>query len=85
MIRASNDAMRGAVDSLLDAGVQPRWVLETANRFVSQKLGVPSEVHTTWDAFQLSSEPPDREQNWYWDGSRWTTRSQGLPVAAEWW
>jgi hypothetical protein len=37
-VRNANDAMNKAIQQLLHAGVMPRWILQTANRFAAQAM-----------------------------------------------
>jgi len=45
-VAAANTAMHQAIDTLLSTGVKPRWVLQTANRFVHAHMLAAAQTHT---------------------------------------
>lgn len=71
----ANVAMHQAIDTLLRAGVLPRWILQNANRFVSSATGAftaEPPIQTVWDDHQPSDVAPDpQDPNWRWDGTNW--------------
>ena len=53
----------------------PRWIVESANRFVASAMNLAEPpVMTVWDADQPSGSGPNVPgmQYWAWDGERWT-------------
>ena len=59
-VLAANTAMRQAIDTLIGIGVMPRWVLQTANRFVHLSLHPGNQnwppIATAYDGADPSSE-----------------------------
>lgn len=67
--------MNQAIKQLLSVGIMPRWIVESANRFVASAMNLAEPpVMTVWDADQPSGSAPNTPgmQYWVWDGARWT-------------
>lgn len=72
-VRNANDAMNKAIQQLLHAGVMPRWILQTANRFAAQAMQLPEPpIWTVWDEQPSAVSPNDPGLSmWVWDGERY--------------
>ena len=81
VVKAANLAMHKAVKDLLAQGVAPRWILQTANRFVAMEHGGGTEppIYTSWDAQAPSEVPPDL--SYVWNGAAWVQQ----PHATGYW
>ena len=75
IVRNANLAMRANAIALLDAGVEPRWILQMINRFISQSKDMVMEpaIVTYWDSMNPSSMSPSEEAQ---------QRGLGRPTAA---
>jgi hypothetical protein len=65
-VAAANTAMHEAIDTLLSIGVMPRWVLQTANRFVylartHQDAAAPGSAPPVYTAYD-GADPSDEDQ-----------------------
>jgi len=74
-VRAANVAMHQAVTTLMAQGLAPRWILQTANRFIAMARGVAeTPISTAWDAEAPSDVPPGSLYDFFWNGNAWVHR-----------
>jgi hypothetical protein len=82
LVSNANQAMNQAIQQLMSVGIMPRWILQTANRFVAQAMQLPEPpMWTVWDAEQPSSVSPDDPSlaMWVWNG---VTYVPSVPLAS---
>jgi hypothetical protein len=74
-VRAANVAMHQAVTTLMAQGLAPRWILQTANRFIAMARNVAEmPISTAWDAEAPSDVPPGASLDFFWNGNAWVHR-----------
>ena len=83
VVKAANLAMHKAVKDLLAQGIAPRWILQTANRFVATERGSTTEppVYTAWDSEAPSDVSPD-PGSYVWNGTAWAPHQHAATGAA---